>query len=101
MTATLPTLEPRDVFADPDAHWAFLTIANDADFEGQHFDRKEVGRPDATGGISKSELKRLRHDEIASTVSAFANTNRDGGARVRRFLPGRPGLPNNLAQAAG
>lgn len=74
--------KPRAVFDDPGSHWPFLTTPNDSDFEGQHFDRKEACRPGPSGTVSHSDLRRFRRDEIASTVSAFANTNRDGGLLV-------------------
>ncbi|MFN8650586.1 MAG: putative DNA binding domain-containing protein [Gemmatimonadales bacterium] len=71
--------KPRAVFDDPDSHWQFLTTPRDEDFEGQHFDRKEVCRAGVSGAVSHADLRRFRRDEIASTISAFANTNRDGG----------------------
>ena len=73
---------PRDVFDAPNAHWTFLTVSDDAAIEGQHFDRKEMGRPGPDGRLSGKDLKHLRRDEIASTISAFANSNRDGGLLV-------------------
>ena len=42
----------RRVFDDPQAHWAYLTQPTDDGFEGQHFDRKEAGRPQPGGTIS-------------------------------------------------
>jgi len=73
---------PKDVFEDPARYWEFLTVEDDSEFEGQHFDRKEAGRADATTGrVSPSELKNTR-EQIKETVSAFANSNKDGGVLV-------------------
>lgn len=72
---------PKEVFDDPVAHWSFLTINNDSDFEGQHFDRKEACRPDGNGAVSSNHLTRLR-DQVVECVSAFANSNTDGGLLV-------------------
>ena len=76
----MPT--PRDVFDDPAAYWTFVTVSEDSAFEGQHFDRKEMGRPGTDGKLNRRELKRLRLDEVACTISAFANSNREGGLLV-------------------
>jgi hypothetical protein len=76
----MPT--PKEVFDDPDAHWEFLTLQDDNFFEGQHFDRKETGRPGTGGQVSNGDLRRFRVDHIACTISAFANSNRDGGLLV-------------------
>jgi predicted HTH transcriptional regulator len=78
--ASMPT--PRQVYDNPTAYWSFLTAERDIDFEGQHFERKEAGRAGQHGTVSKGDLKRLRHEEIAPTISAFANSNRDGGLLV-------------------
>ena len=43
--------EPKQVSDDPDAYWAFVTVATDTTFEGQHFDRKEAGRTPSTESI--------------------------------------------------
>jgi predicted HTH transcriptional regulator len=70
-----------EVFEHPDQYWAFLTAASDNDFEGQFFDRKEAGRPEASGFVSKSQLDGVR-DEIIGCISAFANSNKLGGLLV-------------------
>jgi hypothetical protein len=69
---------PHVVFGDPDAHFDFLTLSSDVDFEGQHFERKEAcrGRPD--GNVAPSDLKKL-DGHITECISAFSNKNRDGG----------------------
>jgi hypothetical protein len=72
---------PKDVFDNPQAHWEFLTINNDSEFEGQHFDRKEACRPDGNNVVSSAQMNRLR-DQVTECVSAFANSNVDGGLLV-------------------
>jgi len=72
---------PREVYDDPKAFWTFLTQARDEDFEGQHFDRKEAGRPQASGGVNSTTLDNLR-ELVIKTVSAFANRNQEGGLLV-------------------
>jgi predicted HTH transcriptional regulator len=72
---------PREVFDDPVAHWAFLTQSTDDDFEGQHFDRKEAGRLDAEGTVSRRSLDGVR-DLVRKTLSAFGNSNKEGGLLV-------------------
>lgn len=74
-------IRPQDVYDNPDGHWDFLTAPADRDFEGQHFDRKEGGRPRPDGSVSGSDIRGLR-DQIVECVSAFANANRDGGLLV-------------------
>lgn len=77
----MPRLSPRQVFDDPHSAWAFLTQPNDDDFEGQHFDRKEAGRSVGSAGISKSALDGVK-ELVIKTVSAFANSNVEGGLLV-------------------
>jgi hypothetical protein len=72
---------PRQVFDDPQAEWKFLTQPTDDDFEGQHFDRKAAGRPQGGATISKSELTGIK-ELVIKTVSAFANSNVEGGLLV-------------------
>jgi predicted HTH transcriptional regulator len=72
---------PRHVFDDPNGHWAYLTQPTDDGFEGQHFDRKEAGRLQAGGTITPSALNGVK-DLVVKTVSAFANTNAEGGLLV-------------------
>ena len=74
-------IRPQDVYDNPDGNWDFLTAPADRDFEGQHFDRKEGGRPRPDGSVSGSDIRGLR-DQIVECVSAFANANRDGGLLV-------------------
>ena len=72
---------PRAVYDDPAGHLAFLTQPSDDGFEGQHFERKEAGR--RTGGVREigSQLRQLR-EGITETISAFANSNVEGGLLV-------------------
>ncbi|ASC71902.1 hypothetical protein XM38_028560 [Halomicronema hongdechloris C2206] len=72
---------PRELFDTPLSGWDFLTQSKDDDFEGQHFDRKEAGRSQGNSSISKNELNGLK-DHVIKTVSAFANSNREGGLLV-------------------
>ena len=77
----MPLPNPRDVFDDPASHWAFLTTPKDDDFEGKHFDRKQAGQIQSGGGIDKRDLDNVRK-LVTKTVSAFANSNREGGLLV-------------------
>jgi len=72
---------PRAVFDDPSGHWAFLTQPTDDGFEGQHFDRKEAGRPQSDGTVSRNSLDNVR-ELVRKTVSAYANSNVEGGLLV-------------------
>src|ERR1700722_539265 len=78
---TIP--KPRAVYEDPDAHLDFLTSPSDAGVEGHHFDRKEACRARPDGNVAPSELKR-RDEHIAECISAFSNTNRNGGLLVSK-----------------
>ncbi len=73
--------EPKEVFDNPEKYWQFLTVSNDSKFEGQHFERKEAGRPDNSGNVSPSKIDNIT-DKITASISAFANTNRNGGLFV-------------------
>ncbi len=73
--------DARDVFDHPDKHWDFLTADADTKFEGQYFDRKEVGRAEAGNYASGSQVNGLI-EQIKECVSAFANANKQGGLLV-------------------
>jgi|SRR5579872_3664014 len=75
---TMP--KPIEVYENPGAYWRPITTKQDSDFEDQHFDRNEAGRPEAAGHLSSGKL----HEIIARAkeISAFANTNPDGGLLV-------------------
>jgi predicted HTH transcriptional regulator len=72
---------PKEVFDDPNAYWAFLTANSDDVFEGQHFDRKEACRKDASGNIAGAQLKKLK-EQIQEVISAFSQSNKEGGLLV-------------------
>src|SRR5438270_9904208 len=72
---------PKDVFDDPMAHWSFITANSDDAFEGQHFDRKEACRKDASGNIAGAQLKKFK-EQIQEVISAFSQSNKDGGLLV-------------------
>ena len=72
---------PRAVYDDPASHWAFLTRPSDDRFEGQHFDRKEAGQRTSDAKKLKNQLSQLR-EGITETISAFANSNVEGGLLV-------------------
>ena len=61
----------KEVFDNP---LQYLTFLQSVGFEGQYFDRKEIR-------IEKNKIKELK-DSIKPCLSAFANTNRDGGLVV-------------------
>ena len=72
---------PRHVYDDPQTHWAYLTQPSDNGFEGQHFDRKEAGRPQSGGTLSSSATGQVK-ELVVKTISAFANSNVEGGLLV-------------------
>ena len=74
--------KPRDVFENPDTHWAFMTAVDDAEFESDAFDRKEAARPGGDGRVGRSEFKKFIAEDVVPTVSSFANSNFDGGLLV-------------------
>lgn len=81
MVEVLKMPHPKEVFENPGAYWNLLTASDDADFEGQYFDRKEVGRQKSTGFVDKNTISGVV-GEITECVSAFANSNKDGGLLV-------------------
>ncbi|MYI85094.1 MAG: transcriptional regulator, partial [Rhodothermaceae bacterium] len=70
---------PREVYDDPASYQEFLTISSDDKFENQHFERKEAGRTNNV--CTTSQLKDVRNG-IRKTISAFANSNVEGGLLV-------------------
>ena len=76
----MPRPSPWQLFEDPQTAWAYLTQPTDDDFEGQHFDRKEAGRP-RSGTLTSKDLDGVR-ELVKKTVSAFANSNAEGGLLV-------------------
>ncbi|MDI9636211.1 hypothetical protein QQ056_07805 [Oscillatoria laete-virens NRMC-F 0139] len=75
----MPT--PREVFDNPEQHWNFLTAAADIEFEGQYFDRKEVGQPGTTGKASDSQIGDFKK-QLQECISAFTNANKLGSLLV-------------------
>lgn len=73
--------KPIEIYENPGAYWHLITAAKDVDFEDQHFDRKEAGRPDAAGHLPSGKLTEII-THAKETISAFANANRDGGLLV-------------------
>jgi predicted HTH transcriptional regulator len=71
----------RDIFDDPDAHFALLTAATDGAAERQFLDRKQVPLASTNGAVLDKDLDRFL-DQVVETVSAFANGNRDAGLLV-------------------
>src|SRR5712692_8791073 len=59
-------------------YWTFLTAPRDEEFEGQHFDRKEVGEITATADVLRKQVRGVI-GHITECVSAFANRNLHGG----------------------
>jgi len=56
--------KPIEIYENPGAYWHLITTAQDIDFEDQHFDRKEAGRPDPAGHFPEEILKRFWRDYI-------------------------------------
>ena len=73
---------PKEVFENYQQHWNFITTNSDSDFEGQHFDRKEVPRIGLNGQGSGNDFTRFKRKKVAACISAFANRNRNGGLLV-------------------
>ena len=77
----MPSPSPKEVFADPAAHWAFVTQGSASGFEGQHFDRKEAGQTGVDAATLNRQVDGIRN-HVKETVSAFANKNAEGGFLV-------------------
>ncbi len=75
-------LNPREVFDNYQQHWDFITANSDDDFEGQHFDRKEVPPVESDGQVDRNALRRFKMEKVAACISAFANSNKEGGLLV-------------------
>ena len=73
---------PKEVFENYQKHWNFITASADDEFEGQHFDRKEVPVVGSDGRVDRGTLKQFKTGRIAACISAFANTNKEGGLLV-------------------
>jgi hypothetical protein len=73
--------KPIEVYENPDAYWSLITAIEDIEFEDQHFDRKEGGRPETDGHLGSNKLSEIIQ-QTKETISAFANSNKDGGLIV-------------------
>jgi predicted HTH transcriptional regulator len=73
---------PWQVFENPEQYHDFFTLDTDNDFEGQHFDRKEVPRTSSSGYVKDGEVKEFKLEKIGPVVSGFANQNKEGGLLV-------------------
>ena len=74
--------KPKEVFENYQQHWNFITSDSDDDFEGQHFDRKEVPRLGLDGQVDRDTFRQFKTTKVAACISAFANSNKDGGLLV-------------------
>jgi predicted HTH transcriptional regulator len=63
---------PLEVYNEPEKYWALITAASDDQIEGQHFDRKQAGRIDESGQVTKNSVDTLK-DQLIECISAFAN----------------------------
>lgn len=66
------------MFDDPAAHIEFLLTPRPEDFEGQEFDRKQVGPTAASPDDLRKHLSGLR-EKVIEAVSAFTNGSPRGG----------------------
>lgn len=64
----------RAVYRDPDSYLDFIEGRHDNDFEGQHYERKQVGRNDGATRVSKSQFNDFV-SKVAKTMSGFANAS--------------------------
>lgn len=69
----------RSVYQDPDSYRDFICQQLDVDFEGQHFDRKQIGSSANAHEVSRAALSSI-NEHIEKTLSAFANAT--GGLLV-------------------
>jgi len=73
-------LDPNAVFEKFAEHLGRFTARSDAEVEDQFFDRKEIPRP-VHGNVPQAAMREIK-EHIKATVSAFANTNAEGGLLV-------------------
>ena len=69
----------KAVFENPASYLSFICVPDDNEFEGQHFDRKQVGQADSRGKIQKTSFSTVL-EHVEKTMSAFANA--DGGLLI-------------------
>jgi predicted HTH transcriptional regulator len=72
---------PKAVFDDSAAHLRFLPTARPEDFEGQEFDRKQVGPIGKSNDELKKHLSGVR-DKVVETVCAFTTGSTRGGLLI-------------------
>ena len=77
MTVNKPDF--RKVYHRPDSHWDFITLPSDTAFEGQNFDRKQVGRAEQDNNRTKAALASAK-EHVEKTISGLANAT--GGVLV-------------------
>jgi predicted HTH transcriptional regulator len=75
------SISPRQVFDSFQAHLHRFITKTDAEIEDQFFDRKEIPKPTAGNNVRQTAIRELK-EHIKETVSAFANTNAEGGLLV-------------------
>jgi predicted HTH transcriptional regulator len=73
-------LSPRTAFESFASHLSRFTATSDADVEDQFFDRKEIPLL-AQGNVSQQSMREIK-EQIKETVSAFANSNANGGLLI-------------------
>ena len=69
----------KAVFENPTSYLSFICVPDDNEFEGQHFDRKQVGQADSRGKIQKTSFSTVL-EHVEKTMSALANA--DGGLLI-------------------
>jgi len=73
-------ISPKQVFDNPSEFHEFFSVTSDDQFEGQHFERKEI----IFESVPTKQSERLKsvRTGITKTISAFANTNVEGGLLI-------------------
>ena len=74
-------LHPRSAYDNFAQVLAHFCVASDAEIEDQFFDRKDVPRSSAGSNVPKSVMDSLK-EAMRETISAFANSNPEGGLLV-------------------
>lgn len=73
-------LDPRTIFENFVQYLDRFIAATDAEVEDQFFDRKDIPKP-PNGNVPQNVIRDIK-EAIRATVSAFANTNPEGGLLV-------------------
>ncbi len=74
------SLSPRDAFDYFDLYLSKFTVESDVEVEDQFFDRKQIKMP-SHGNVGRRDIQDVK-ESIQETVSAFANSNPEGGLLV-------------------